>query len=121
MEQLIHRAKELLPQVRIESLSELADSWPDERAWEYALERLEMSDYPNLVYFRKCLEGGANHSKPTTRQRGRARLNLTRCPFSPDLICPGPANRRPEPCRGEDDCLKSESVKRWIFGKGNIV
>lgn len=104
MEKLIEQTRTLLGWPTTQKLIKLANRFPDEEAWRYAVERLEEAKYPSEPYLISCLET-ASARLERQRRGGISRM----CPYSHGgLVCSTRVHlgKPPEECQGEVECFR---------------
>lgn len=104
MEELIERARSLLGWPTTQKLVRLANRFPEEEMWQYAIERLEDASYPSEPYLISCLET-AKKRLEQQRKGGISRI----CPYSyGGLVCSTRSHlgKPPEECQGEVECFR---------------
>lgn len=102
MEDLIERARELLKWPTSFKLIKLANKFPSDDAWRYAVGKLEEAEYASEPYLISCL-------KTATKEETSPRVNNfgSQCPYSHGgLLCFGPQGKSAEECKGKEECFR---------------
>lgn len=110
MEALLERARVLLDWPTQRKILQLAQRFPEEEWWQYAVGMLEKAKRPNEAYLVSCLE--------TARAEGRHKVAQKLgpypggfgdrgCPWCPGLYCPWA-----KACQGWQDCQRTQS---WLL------
>ena len=106
IEELIERARVLLGWPTTRKIVELAQRFPEEAWWRYAVESLERAERPNEAYLISCLRTAqAEGRRKAAAELGPypAGFGERECPWYRGVYCP-----RSRECKGWEYCGKSQ-------------
>lgn len=105
MDQILHQTRILLNWPTSRKLVELTECFPNQEAWERAVESLRSADHPNEAYLIACLK--TETGKLNERRKRESYREDHNCPYFSGLFCSGPPGRKTRDCRGEEDCIRA--------------